>query len=196
MRTVRLLLPLVTVAGVLALAPAIATAQPYPAGSPAAEVSSGTVVSGGSIILSGQHFAAGEKISIDVTFLGGPTGAARHTALVPVAFTRSTTLVPVAFTLPRTVVKEVRADADGSFSTSVQLDGVGTAVITATGEQSGVTVSVTVTVLPRGHALPVTGDNGSTLRLILAGAAAVLIGALIVAITLVRRRGRTDHTAA
>lgn len=184
MRAHRFLILLATTGAAL-LAPAAAVAAPsvYPPGPPAVTVSASTVVVGNTVILNGTNFGANDNVSIDVTYTGGSVG-------MPAAHNGQ--LVTASLMVPKAVVGHVTADANGAFQTRVQLDRVGTAVITATGSPSGVSASVTVRVLASGATLPRTGTDGGVLaREIGTGIGAVLLGVAAIWLTVIwRRRNR------
>jgi hypothetical protein len=162
-RPTRLVLPGLVAAFLVALSPVAASgAQPYPPPVPVVTVSPGTVVVGECVEVAGTGFAPGEQVDIVVTYQApGVAGGSQS----------------------------VSADASGEFGTCVTLDRAGTAIITATGARSGRSGSATVTVLLSRDALPTTGtDRGTHLRTALAGLGAVLMGGLVVALTVRRRR--------
>jgi LPXTG-motif cell wall-anchored protein len=154
-----------------------AAAQPYPIVAPNLTVSPTTVTVGGTVTVSGTGFEPNESVDVTVTYRAaalGHIGRAAHAGL------------PMA----RAVV--VTADASGNFTTDVTLTQVGTAVITATGLTSGASASATVTVLAGGEALPITGDNGTTLLILLIGSAVLASGLVLVVLT--RSRRKPSHT--
>ncbi len=190
MRMSRILVPLAAAVCGVIVAAAPTAAQPYPIGTPDITLSSGTVVVGNTVVLNGQHFGANDLVSIDATFLStamqAPTGRSggepAQVAIAPVAYT-------VPQMVPRAFVKSVRADANGNFTTTLVFDQAGVVRITATGDPSGVSLSLLLTILPAGAALPITGDGGGILGMILIGAAVVAAGAVLVFVTR-RRRAR------
>ena len=152
-------------------APTAALADPYPIGEPASQVSDATVSDGGAVIFSGAGFGADEMISIAVAYNGDS----------------------------QRQLKMVRAEADGSFSTSVTLTEQGTAVLTATGVESGVVVTSTVQVVEgsgdgagNGNgSLPTTGPGfGDIATTVYGGIAFALIGAGLLWSTRRRRPAR------
>jgi LPXTG-motif cell wall-anchored protein len=131
------------------------------------------VTVGGSVTVTGTGFEPNESVNITVTYRAaalGHIGRAAHASL------------------PMARAAVITADATGSFTTDVTLTQVGTAVITATGLTSGASASATVTVLPAGAALPITGDNGRTLLILLIGSAVLASGLVLVVLTRSRRR--------
>lgn len=133
----------VLLSGVIALAGGgTASATTYPAPAPGVSVSDGTVQVGEPITFSGTGFTPGEQINITVTneapqasgFSGG--GGGRVGAVVG-------TIAPL-----ETQKLDVVADTAGKFSTTVTLNETGTYQLTATGAQSGRSVTATVTVVP------------------------------------------------
>jgi hypothetical protein len=182
MRVLRLLLSLAAAAGSALLPATAALAEPYPPPPPSLTVSPDTVVVGGSVVLVGNHYGPTEPVLIEVTYQ--TTGGARFNPA------RAAAVVPAAFALPMVFDHSVTTDAQGHFRTIVHLTRVGTAVITATGSTSGITRSVTVTVLAAaGHPLPVTGDSGQSLSMLKIGAGAVAAGILLLlSLVLFRRR--------
>jgi len=128
-----------------AQSPAPSSASPtdsggYPAQSPLLTVSSGSVSVGGSVTVTGHGFQGGEGVDISVTY--APASHALGSG-GPVA-------QPAAFALRHSAVSAMHALAasDGEFSTRVPLTQAGNATITATGEQSHLSVAATVSVLP------------------------------------------------
>ncbi len=184
MKLHRLALPVAAAALVVATLPAVsatAAPDPYPPGQPTLSVSDASPTVGEAEVISGTGFAAGEQIRIVVDYQGTGGGAQGARAAV----------VPVALVIaPRDVQLSVTADPSGAFSTSVVLTEAGVVVITATGLTSGVSQSVTLLVQAAGGGrLPTTGiDGGTYLRLSLFGLGAVLVGAVLVAWAVRRRR--------
>jgi hypothetical protein len=122
--------------------PASADPGGYPAQSPLLTVTSGTVKLGGSVTVTGRGFQSGEVVDISVTY--GPASHALGSG-GPVA-------QPAAFTLrhgvePAIATAHAVAASDGGFSAQVPLTQAGNATITATGEQSHLSVAATVSVL-------------------------------------------------
>jgi hypothetical protein len=170
-----------------------ASADPgYPAQSPLLTVSSGSVQVGGSVLLTGRGFQSGEGVDVSVTY--SPASHALGTAVGPVA-------QPAAFTLRHIAGHAVSAAhafaaSDGEFSTHVSLTEPGNATITATGEQSHLSIAATVSVMPATsvaatkstkRALPF---SNTTLRILV-----LAIVALLVAAVAWRRRSRKSSAA-
>ncbi|MDQ7908222.1 hypothetical protein RB614_27220 [Phytohabitans sp. ZYX-F-186] len=182
MRISRIAIPVV--AAVCMLSAAVpAAAQPYPPSSPSLVVSSATVFAGEEVELTGQGFGANEEVVIDVNFGGtGGSGGGGAVEAAPVAE------VPAEVVSQRRA-QTVTADGLGAFTTTVRLNQVGTAVITATGSSTGRTASVTVTVLEPGTMLPVTSTSRFNLTtMVIAGGAALALGAVLVLLSVLRRR--------
>lgn len=175
MRIVRRLLTLAVAASGLLVSGAslAAAAEPYPVPPPAVAVNTPTIVVGDSVIVTGSNFGPGETVDVVPSFQGaalGQFGRSAHGGLVAAAM--ATTV----------------ADGAGNFSITLQLDQVGRYIITATGLTTGRVGSVTVRVLPLGSALPVTGNDGSYLGILLAGSAVAAAGVVIVVLARSRRR--------
>jgi hypothetical protein len=132
-------------------APAAASAAPtsaapgdassYPAQSPLLTVSAGSVNVGSSVTVTGSGFDAGESVDLSVTY--APSSHALG-ASGPQA-------QPAAFSLRHDAARVVSAvhvvaSKDGRFSTQLSLSQAGNATITATGEQSHVSLTAAVTV--------------------------------------------------
>lgn len=136
----------VFIAGALTLTGAgAAQAFEYPEEAVQGTVSDGTVAPGESVVFSSNEglFTPGEIIDIAVDFVpgepaaGGPAGGAGR-----VGAALGAPILPMAIVLTDTVT----ADAEGNFSYSVTLEEEGTYTLTATGRESGQTVSATVVV--------------------------------------------------
>jgi hypothetical protein len=116
----------------------------YPAQGPMLTLSSGSVNVGGSVIVNGRGFQSGESVDISVTY---PAGSHALGSGGPVA-------QPAALSLRRSVGRTVTAahalaTQDGQFSTKISLTQAGNATVTATGEQSHLSLTATLTVLSR-----------------------------------------------
>lgn len=178
-------------AGVLTLSVGSAVqAAPYP--SPAtATVSAATVTAGAAVVFSGTGFTPGESITITITF-NGPTAAPAVGSGGGVSMAVPG-VVPAA---PETL--KATAAADGSFSSTISLTQAGTYTLTATGDESGVSVSQIVKVVAPVAAagqtsagtggLAETGVELDALLWSLAGVTAVAAGAGTVIVS--RRRNR------
>jgi hypothetical protein len=169
-------------AGLLASAPAIAQ-EPYPPAEPLLSVSAGTVVAGGSVVVEGTGFGPGEDVLITVATnaLAAPQLQQSDTA-EPIA------IVPVARAVSASPEQTVTADGEGGFTATVTLYKPGQATITATGQESGVSASVTVTVLARADGLPETGSAGVPMLLRIGGGTLAAGAALLLATLIWRRR--------
>lgn len=167
----------------------------YPSGGSSGTVDVGTVTLGGSVSFSGVGFDPFEQIRIEVVSRALAGGAPTATEGVVVA---AVYRPAAAVVVPAAVVATVQADADGGFSTDVELDGAGEYTLLATGLTSGHTVTASVTVAAAGDgdgtdggdgdgtdggALPRTGGEGmgailwTGLGLTAAGAAALTLAA-------------------
>lgn len=181
MRLSRLLLPIVG-ALIAVAAPSVAKAQPYPPTGPTVTVSDTTVVVNETVLLTGTGFGANETVTITVEYQAIGMGVPRGSR---------------SFVVPTRQVAEVsaRTNDDGEFKKKLTLTTVGRAIITATGDETGRSGSVSVLVLSSRHELPTTGTDGSSyLRVAIAGLAAVLVGGALVGFTVRRRRARGSLT--
>ncbi|MET4003010.1 LPXTG-motif cell wall-anchored protein [Arthrobacter sp. UYCu511] len=146
-------------AGVLTLSVGSVAAQAapsdsYPAGPPSSNVSTGTVVPGEAVIFAGSGFKPGEIIDITVVQTSPVAGGALGSMGGGVSASVPMIIKPAA-PAPTTTT----ADANGGFSTAITLDQTGTYTLTATGRESGVTVSQVVKVVADNGAG--AGGNGS-----------------------------------
>lgn len=163
-----------------ATAPAATSAAPssaapadpsgYPAQGPLLTVSAGSTKVGGSVIVTGHGFQSGEVVDISVTY--GPGSHALGSG-GPVA-------QPAAFTVRHSVGRTVAAahavaTTDGAFSTQISLTEAGNATITATGEESHLSVDAIVSVLP---ATSGTGAKTTTKRVLPVNSNTLLIAAV------------------
>jgi len=172
--TSRRLAALTAAAIILILSPVPALALEYPPPPPTLTVSAGTITVGGSVVVSGR-LGPNDTVTVSVNYGGGGGGS-----------------VPEIVPLPAVVVATTSADDAGNFSATVRLTRTGRATITATGSPSGLSASVTVRVLARAGGIPTTGASGERLGTMLAGGAgAVALGALLLWLTLARRRRPT-----
>ena len=140
-----------------ALPMSAAHADYVPPGSPGT-VSASTVEANGNVMFSGSGFAARELI--DITVKAAPTATAAA------ASTGGATphIQLIAYSVASTAVAStVKADASGSFSTSVHLATVGTYWLVATGRTSAHLVSAVVKVVPKanGSGTQVGGKGGA-----------------------------------
>jgi LPXTG-motif cell wall-anchored protein len=136
------------------------SAQAYTPDEAPATVSDGTVAPGETVVFSSNQglFTPGEVIDITVDFVAGEpaaSGAAGGAGRVGAAL--GGPILPMAVVLTDTVT----ADAEGNFSYSVALKEEGTYTLTATGRESGQTVSATVAV-DAPEATVAGGTTGST----------------------------------
>jgi hypothetical protein len=175
MGNVRRLLTLAVVASGLLVSAAstAAAAEPYPPPAPTVTVDRATIIVGDSVVVTGRNFGPGETVDVVPSFQGTAIGQLGRSA-------RGGLFAMAPATVP--------ADGDGHFSVTIQLDQVGRYVITATGRTTARTGSVTVRVLPEGSELPVTGNGGSYLGILLAGSAVVVIGIVLLMVARSRRR--------
>ncbi|WP_173154582.1 hypothetical protein [Phytohabitans suffuscus] len=146
-------------------------------------VSAGTVFAGEEVDVTGQGYGAGEDVVVEVGYGGSGGGGGGAAEAAPVA------AVPAGVLSQRRVSQTVAADTLGGFTTTIQLTRVGTAVITATGSSTRRTASVTVTVLEPGTMLPVTSSSRFNMStMVLVGGAALALGAVLVLLSVLRRR--------
>ncbi|MDF9278724.1 LPXTG cell wall anchor domain-containing protein [Arthrobacter sp. EH-1B-1] len=120
-------------------------AQAYTPDSAPGTVSDGTIVPGEAVVFSSSQglFNAFEPIDIAVDFVAGePAAAGAAGGAGRVGAALGGPILPMAIVLTDTVT----ADAEGNFSYSVTLKEEGTYTLTATGRESGVTVSSSVAV--------------------------------------------------
>ncbi|MCQ6271120.1 LPXTG cell wall anchor domain-containing protein [Pseudarthrobacter sp. R1] len=191
-------------AGSIALigsAPAVANT--YPALPPQAAVSDGVVGPGETFVFRGQGFRAGEPLIIRVT-PGQPPAASGANIAGGRSVAARISVVAEAQTLQAT------ADAQGAVSLPIAINEAGTYSITATGQESGVTVGpVTVTVAASlastggnaagaplantGTGLANTGADSGLVLWTLVGAGALAAGATSVVV--VRRRAKAEAAA-
>ncbi|UZX04344.1 LPXTG cell wall anchor domain-containing protein [Arthrobacter sp. CDRTa11] len=185
-------------AGSIALigsAPAVAGT--YPPLPPNAAVSDGTVGPGESFVFRGQGMQPFETITITVT-PGNPPAASGAT------FGGTSVVGKIPVFAAQTF--STTADAQGAFSYPLSISDAGTYSITATGNESGITVGpVTVTVAAPlassgnlansggGAALANTGADSGLILWTLVGGGALAAGAASVVV--VRRRAKTEAAA-
>lgn len=184
---------LLAVVGAALATPVPASAQEYPAPPTNVTVSSATVVPGEPVVFSATGgFISGESIEIDITYINGNNAARQGSAEKDTDGSGAGRVVMAVFPVRRAAAM-ITANAQGGFSTTIELTRAGTVVLTATGLQSGTTVSRTVTVVAdssdAGGDLPVTGSSGLRLALqVGAGATALFLGVLLVWLASDRRR--------
>lgn len=120
-------------------------AQAYTPTPAPATVSDGTVAPGETVVFSSNQglFTPGEIIDITVDFVAGePAASGTVSGAGQVGAALGGAILPMAIVLTDTVT----ADAEGNFSYAVTLEEEGTYTLTATGRESGQTVSATVAV--------------------------------------------------
>jgi LPXTG-motif cell wall-anchored protein len=190
-----------TLAGSIALigaVPAVAANTTYPAPPANSAVSDGTVGPGEQFVFRGNGFKAGEGLTISVTPGGRPASTGASVAGRGMSVTGKITL-PLA---PQTF--STSADANGAFSFPLTISEPGVYTLTATGLESGISVSSTVTVegaavgtsladTGNGTALADTGADSSLMVWSLVGAGALAAG--VTSVVVVRRRAKADVTA-
>lgn len=194
----------IALAGSMALVgavPAIAANTTYPAPPPNAAVSDGTVGPGEQFVFRGRGFRAGEGLSITVTPGGRPVSPGAGVGGRGTAVSGKIKL-PLA---PQTFSSS--ADSNGAFSFPISITETGVYTVTATGLESGVTVSSSVTVQGAAVAPASTttstststsglADTGADSNLILwslVGAGALAAG--VTSVVVVRRRATADTAA-
>lgn len=193
----RILLALAAMTGAMLLASSPAGAQDYPPEEPLLSVSSTTVVAGETVQITGTGFEPNETILITVSIapfaapqVGVDDLTGDQVAMVPVA---QNLAAPAAPELAGGWEFTVQADDDGEFTASVTLRKPGIATITATGLESGLSASVTVTVLAAKDGLPETGSD--VWRLIRIGGAGIVLGGMLLIGALVWRARRVRVSA-
>jgi len=186
MRLNRLSVPLTALALAVVMGPAApAHAKPYPPAHyppahPVITVSDGTIVKGETVEVTGTGFARGETITYVIhCSWSGMSGGLPH----------GERAAPMSPEHGRPGGGSVVADWNGDFRHQLTLTRACKATITYTGTVSGLSGSVTVLVIRSDHELPTTGTDGSTyLRIGITGLGIVLVGSLLVALTVRRRR--------
>jgi hypothetical protein len=135
-------------------APSSADSGGYPAQGPLLTLSAGSVSVGGSVTVTGRGFQSGESVDISVTYppsahalgSGGPTAQ------------------PAALTLRHSAGRLVSAGhalatANGEFSLRITLTQAGNATVSAIGEQSHVSLTAPISVLPSASAVGTTSSK-------------------------------------
>ncbi|MET4134193.1 LPXTG cell wall anchor domain-containing protein [Pseudarthrobacter sp. PvP090] len=190
----------ITLAGFIALVgtvPAVA-ADDYRAPPANSAVSDGTVGPGEQFVFRGNGFKAGEGLTITVTPGGRPasTGASVAGRGMTVSGKITLPLAPQTFS--------TNADSSGAFSYPISISETGVYTLTATGLESGVTVSSSITVqgVAVNAASSANGATGTAVGLADTGADSNLMiwslvgaGALAAGVTsvvVVRRRAKAD----
>lgn len=190
----------ITLAGSIALigaVPAMAVNSTYPAPPANSAVSDGTVGPGEQFVFRGNGFKAGEGLVIRVT-----PGARPGPASTGASVNGRGMNVSGKITLPLEAQSfSTTADSNGSFSFPLTISEPGVYTLTATGLESGITVSSTVTVegtavgaglanTGSGTALADTGADANLMIWSLVGAGALAAG--ITSVVVVRRRAKAD----
>ncbi|GIJ51691.1 hypothetical protein Val02_85770 [Virgisporangium aliadipatigenens] len=159
--------------------------NPYPDNTPQTNVDKPAVAAGGQIEFSGTGFWPFEEIAIDVTFTSTTAGLKEHA---------NGAFVVAGLPVPRDYITSVQADGNGSFSVMLDLEQVGTAILKASGAQSGAVLTETVTVVAAAATttssaqLAVTGLNPRVGTEVIGGAAAIAVGAFLVWFAFRKRR--------
>lgn len=188
----------ITLAGSIALVgavPAMAANNNYPAPPANAAVSDGTVGPGEQFVFRGKGFKAGEGLTISVTPGGRPASTGASVAGRGMTVTGKITL-PLA---PQSL--SAGADGSGAFALPITISETGVYTLTATGLESEVTASASITV--QGAAvnaassttggLADTGADSNLLIWSLVGAGALTAG--VASVVVVRRRAKADVAA-
>ncbi|AOT02291.1 LPXTG cell wall anchor domain-containing protein [Arthrobacter sp. U41] len=189
-----------TLAGSIALigaVPAMAANTTYPAPPANSAVSDGTVGPGEQFVFRGKGFKAGEGLTISVTPGARPASTGASVAGRGMTVTGKITLPLAAQSFPSA------ADANGAFSFPLTISETGVYTLTATGLESGISVSSSVTVEGRavgaglantgnGTALANTGADSNLMIWSLVGAGALAAG--VTSVVVVRRRAKADVT--
>ena len=168
LRHVRPLLAVTAAAAALCALPMSAAYADYPPPGVPGTISSGTVQVNGNVKFGGSGFDAKETIDVVVEPTStAPTAAAATGAVTPhvqlIAFYSTSASAVTASSSSST--STVKADNNGSFSTSVHMTTVGTYWLVATGRTSNHVVSATVKVVAKTNAngTPVGGKGGGGL---------------------------------
>jgi hypothetical protein len=161
----------------------------YPAQGPMLTLSSGSVNVGGSVMVTGRGFESGENVDVSVTY---PAGSHALGSGGPVAQPAALTL---RYSVGRTVsAAHTLAAHDGGFSTKISLTQAGNATITATGQQSHVSLTAALTVLAPVSAAASTSNKSrfafSDLKFLLLIVVIALAAVLVPAGIALRRRSR------
>lgn len=185
-------------AALLAAAPASAK-QEYPPVDPDLTANPTTVVAGGTTVVTGTGFLPDEDVVITVatTPLAAPQIGVDESTQETVAMVPAARTAPIGRTavFPPTTTLTVTADDEGGFTVTILLKIPGVATITATGEESGESASVTVTVLPKPFkkGLPETGTN--LWRLVWIGGGGTIAGGILLLTGLAWRARREQVDA-
>ncbi|XAS66659.1 LPXTG cell wall anchor domain-containing protein [Micrococcaceae bacterium Sec5.7] len=191
----------IALAGSIALVgavPAIATTYPAPGSDEQGQVDDGNIQEGEQFNFSGGGFDPNEPINVEVEQTGGPQaigGSFSGVASLAVAAKISLPLAPQTFA--------TRANGSGTFSLPLTINEAGTYRLTATGVNSGHTVTATVTVKAAtgtaagsgtGAGLANTGADSSLVLWSLVGGGALAAG--VASVVVVRRRAKADAATA
>jgi len=158
MRIVRLA---ATAVGAVVLSTVLATAahaaDGYPPVGPPLEVSATTVADHGTVTIHGHGFEPNETIDIKES-VKNTAAAAPHVQFAPAAYR-----VPTGIGMPvdAKLLKKVKADNGGDFTTTLQLNDPGIVTIMAIGEISGEVETVVETVLAPSSGGGNGGGSGS-----------------------------------
>jgi hypothetical protein len=179
-------------AGALAIVatPAVAQAQPdYPPPPPVLTLSSTTITAGETVTLSGSGFGLGELADITSAHrtiaAGRPGGATNRNSHTGPVMTTVAYRMPLADGGPPAPPVTLRTDSTGAFSVRMRFNDPGAEDITVRGETSGLSATVTLTVLSSGN-LPVTGSNLA--KMSIGGGGLLLAGGALYLVTMLRRR--------
>jgi antitoxin (DNA-binding transcriptional repressor) of toxin-antitoxin stability system len=152
-----------------AVAPSVASAEPYPAGEPAASVSTGTTTEGGSVTFSGSGFEPGETITITVDGV-----------VVATVTASSDGTFSVRLKLSSVGTANLVATGESSGVTASSTVTVKAKTVSKAGSDD------------ESDGLPTTGMSAR--RMVIAvsvGTAALIVGASLIWLSYVRRRRRT-----
>lgn len=193
MRLSRIITAVAVGLAVSSLPAAAASAQPYPPALPSVTATDTTVQVGETVTIIGQNFGPNETVDIVITV--APLAARAPGATNPGGGTTvAMAMGSGARQLPQRYGNrriEVVTNAEGDFRTQYTPRYPGQHTLTATGRESGLTATFTLTVL--GRALPVTGDDVSTPLVV--GGGLLGTGVLLMLVTLMwRRRSRRRGT--
>ena len=182
----------ITLAGSIALIGAVPAMATYPAPPANSAVSDGTVGPGEQFVFSGKGFKAGEGLTIRVTPGARPASTGASVAGRGMSVTGKINLPAEAQSFSAT------ADANGAFTFPLSISEPGVYTLTATGLESGYSVSSGVTVegaavsgaSSTNGGLADTGADSNLLIWSLVGGGALAAG--ITSVVVVRRRANAD----
>jgi hypothetical protein len=192
MRLTRVISALAGVLAIVAVPTAANAVNDYPPPPPVLTLSSTTVIAGDTVTLTGRGYSPSESVSVTSTRqplaagrTGGATKSNSHSgpAMVTVAYR----MPQAVTTTPSTLPVQVAADPPGTFTVRLRFNDAGVETITATGEASGLSASIRLTVLPNNN-LPVTGSNLARMSMI--GGSLLAAGVALYLLTVLRRRRR------